>query len=222
MLCYEYNSMIPFFFFWASCSNHCLAALDLGAGVEQPFGCLIIQNSQTMQYMGRSMDWTLEDNMVDGLFFCATLTGRRMISWKRARARFSFLKQKNIPKAGIVSNMESIGKYKLMIKVIIFFHEACANELWTTHSCNNHKLGWSWTVKTTSWLRNGILFNLLTLLQRWITCIIGNTRKLEIKLISFRWCCRFQTKSLRIFSHVLFSIACFSVGISVGTTVFLK
>jgi len=23
------------------------------------------------------MDWTLNDNMVDGLFFCATLTGRR-------------------------------------------------------------------------------------------------------------------------------------------------
>jgi len=23
------------------------------------------------------MDWTLEDRMVDGLFFCATLTGRR-------------------------------------------------------------------------------------------------------------------------------------------------
>jgi len=23
------------------------------------------------------MDWTVEDNMVDGLFFCATLTGRR-------------------------------------------------------------------------------------------------------------------------------------------------
>ena len=23
------------------------------------------------------MDWTLEDNMVDGLFFCATFTGRR-------------------------------------------------------------------------------------------------------------------------------------------------
>jgi len=23
------------------------------------------------------MDWTLEDNMVDSLFFCATLTGRR-------------------------------------------------------------------------------------------------------------------------------------------------
>jgi len=27
--------------------------------------------------MGRSMDWTLEDDMVDGLFFCATLTSRR-------------------------------------------------------------------------------------------------------------------------------------------------
>ena len=23
------------------------------------------------------MDWTVEDNMVEGLFFCATLTGRR-------------------------------------------------------------------------------------------------------------------------------------------------
>jgi len=30
-----------------------------------------------MQSMGRSMGWTLEDNVVDGLFFCATLTGRR-------------------------------------------------------------------------------------------------------------------------------------------------
>jgi len=30
-----------------------------------------------MQSMERSMDWTLEGNMVDGLFFCATLTGRR-------------------------------------------------------------------------------------------------------------------------------------------------
>jgi len=54
-----------------------LAALDLGAGVEQPFGCFIVQNRQAMQSMGRSMDWTLEDNMVDGLFFHATLTGRR-------------------------------------------------------------------------------------------------------------------------------------------------
>ena len=30
-----------------------------------------------MQSMGMLMDWTLEDTMVDGLFFCATLTGRR-------------------------------------------------------------------------------------------------------------------------------------------------
>ena len=65
------------FFFWASRWNHCLAALDIGAGVERPFNCLIVQNLQAMQSMGRSMDWTLEDDMVDGLFFCATLTGRR-------------------------------------------------------------------------------------------------------------------------------------------------
>jgi len=54
-----------------------LAAFDLGTGVEQPFDCFIIQNRQAMQSMGRSTDWTLEDNIVDGLFFCATLTGRR-------------------------------------------------------------------------------------------------------------------------------------------------
>ena len=56
---------------------HCLAALDLGGGVEQPFDCLIVLNRQAVQSMGRSMDWTLEDNMVDGLFFCTTLTSRR-------------------------------------------------------------------------------------------------------------------------------------------------
>ena len=55
-------------FFWASCSNHCSAALDLGADVEQPFDCLIVQNRQAMQSMRRSMDWTLEDNMVDGCY----------------------------------------------------------------------------------------------------------------------------------------------------------
>jgi len=27
--------------------------------------------------MGRLMDWSLEGKMVDGLFFCTTLTGRR-------------------------------------------------------------------------------------------------------------------------------------------------
>jgi len=70
-------SISCYFLFWDSYSNHCLAALDLGAGVEKPFGCLIVQNRQVMQSIRRSMDWTLEDNRVDGLFFCATLTGRR-------------------------------------------------------------------------------------------------------------------------------------------------
>jgi len=58
-----------------SCSNHCLAALHLGAGVEQLFDCLIIQNRQDVPSMRRSMDWTVKDNIVDGLFFCAKLTG---------------------------------------------------------------------------------------------------------------------------------------------------
>jgi len=55
----------------------CLAAQDLGAGVKQPFDCLIVQNRQAMQSMGRWMDWSVEDNMVDDLFFCNTLTSRR-------------------------------------------------------------------------------------------------------------------------------------------------
>jgi len=38
-----------------------LAALDFGAGVEQPFGWLIAKNRQAVQSMGR----TLEDDMVD-------------------------------------------------------------------------------------------------------------------------------------------------------------
>ena len=66
-----------FFVVWASSSIHCLAAVDLGAGVEQSFDCLIVQNRQAMQSMRRSMDWTLKNNMVDGLFFCATLTDRK-------------------------------------------------------------------------------------------------------------------------------------------------
>ena len=75
----EYDVLLNVcFFFWASSSFiHCLAALDFGAGVEQPFRCLIVQNRQAVQSMVRSMNWTLEDNMADGLFSCATLTGRR-------------------------------------------------------------------------------------------------------------------------------------------------
>ena len=63
---------------WAAVpSNHWLAALDFRAGVEQPFGCFIVKNRQAVQSVETSMDWTLWDDMVDGLFICATLTGRR-------------------------------------------------------------------------------------------------------------------------------------------------
>ena len=48
---------------------HCLAALEFGADVEQTFGCFIVLNNKAMQSMGRSMNWTLEDNMAGGLFF---------------------------------------------------------------------------------------------------------------------------------------------------------
>jgi len=47
--------------------NPVLAALlDLGAGVEQPFDCFVIQNRDAMHSTRRSTDWTMEDNMVDG------------------------------------------------------------------------------------------------------------------------------------------------------------
>jgi len=69
--------LIQIFILWVSSSNRYLAALDFRAGVEQPFSCLIVQNCQAVQSMRRSMDWTLKDNLVDSLFFCATLTGRR-------------------------------------------------------------------------------------------------------------------------------------------------
>ena len=49
---------------------------QLRAGVEQPFDCLIVQNRHAVQSTRRSVGWTLEDNMVDGLFFCVTLKGR--------------------------------------------------------------------------------------------------------------------------------------------------
>ena len=58
-------------------SVRCLASLDHRTGVEQPTDDLIIQNRKAVQSIGRSINWTLEDNMVKGLFFCATLTGRR-------------------------------------------------------------------------------------------------------------------------------------------------
>ena len=54
-----------------------ISAVDLRTGVEQSFDCLVIYGRLAMQCLGRLMDWRLEDNMVDGLFYCATLTGRR-------------------------------------------------------------------------------------------------------------------------------------------------
>jgi len=55
------------------------ARVDFRVGVEQPFafGCLIVHNCQAVQSMGRSMNWTMEDDMIDVLFFCATPTDRR-------------------------------------------------------------------------------------------------------------------------------------------------
>jgi len=47
------------------------------ARVEQSNDCIIIQNCQAVQSIGMSMDWTLEDNMVDGLIPCTTFTSRR-------------------------------------------------------------------------------------------------------------------------------------------------
>ena len=60
---------------WSSSSIPRLAALDLETGVEQTFGFIIVQNRQAVQSVGWSRSWTLEDNMVDGFFFYATLTG---------------------------------------------------------------------------------------------------------------------------------------------------
>jgi len=56
---------------------HCQAALDLGAGVKQPFDCLVIQKRLAMRSTGTSMDWTVKDNMVNRLFHFATLTSSR-------------------------------------------------------------------------------------------------------------------------------------------------
>jgi len=53
-------------------SIHQSATQDLGAGVEQPFNCFVIQNCQDMCSMGRSMDCTMKGNMVDNPFFCST------------------------------------------------------------------------------------------------------------------------------------------------------
>ena len=45
------------------------------AGVEQPFGCFTVHGRHSVQPIRRSVVWTWEDNLVDGLFFCATSGG---------------------------------------------------------------------------------------------------------------------------------------------------
>jgi len=57
---------------------HWKAELDLGTSVEHPFNCPIILNRQVKQSIGRSMGWTFENNMVDGLFYAA-LASRRAV-----------------------------------------------------------------------------------------------------------------------------------------------
>ena len=67
-----------FFIVWASSFNPLLGRTrSRWASVEQSFDYFVIQNRQTVQSMGRSMDWTMKDHMANGLFFCATLTSRR-------------------------------------------------------------------------------------------------------------------------------------------------
>jgi len=75
---FELLERFTFFILSAVLLIHCLAALILGAGVEERFDCLIIQNLQTMLSIGKSMDWTVEDNIFNGLLFCVTRTsGKR-------------------------------------------------------------------------------------------------------------------------------------------------
>jgi len=71
-MCFFFFRSSEFFF------HPLLAQLDIGAGVEQPFSCLIVQNHQAVLSMGGSMtiDMTVKDDMVAGLSR-ATLTGRR-------------------------------------------------------------------------------------------------------------------------------------------------
>ena len=57
---------------WASCYY-----LLLGRTRSRAIYCLIIETREAVQSTGNSMGLTLEENMVDGLFFCATPTGPR-------------------------------------------------------------------------------------------------------------------------------------------------
>ena len=62
-------------FFWASCRSRSRrwAAVRLSHRPKPPCSPW----GQAVQSMGWAMNWTVEDNMVDSLFFRATLTGRK-------------------------------------------------------------------------------------------------------------------------------------------------
>ena len=63
-------------------TTHPLAALDLGVGVEQPVDCLQEPSGSPIQTEVDRL--AMEDNVVGGLFFCSTHTGRR-----RGHTRFA-------------------------------------------------------------------------------------------------------------------------------------
>jgi len=116
----------------ASSSIHCLAALDLGAGVEQPFNCLIVQNRQNVQSMRRSMEWTFEDNMVDGLFLWVTLTGRRagLTPFVQAGAEASDIGEETVEpdprcsRKGDSRRVVLVSEIKVRSLIVLFNHSA--------------------------------------------------------------------------------------------------
>ena len=61
--------------------------MDLVASVEQSFNCFIIQNRRAVQFKGRLMDWTFEDNLAERLCFRATFTGRWGVHTSPVQAR---------------------------------------------------------------------------------------------------------------------------------------
>ena len=74
----------------------CMVALYLGAGVEQPFGCLITENRQAMLSIRRSMDWALKNNMVNGLYL-VWMSGVTCGIWKRFNRQTFSKKIQNMP-----------------------------------------------------------------------------------------------------------------------------
>ena len=97
-----------------------LATLNLGASVEQPFDYLVIQNRQAMHSTGRSMDWKFEDNIVNELFLCATLTSPRRDAGVKSDPRCSC--QGHSGKVGADVGDESTESYSALQPLRIPFH----------------------------------------------------------------------------------------------------